>query len=198
MPGSRVALGRLSLRLGCWEWRLDLCDDTSEQAFDQQGPFAGIVAPVAVPGLDVLELVLGVGEHLLVWTDPRHHLALGGIIVLLTPNRRSLAAELLGSSWEWFVPPIHVGYFSPRSLQCVGDVADLELLLLTTREGDGAPLLPSLHTLAAYEQDHLPAWHRQRIRDVIAATDGGVETLMAAGGGAAGLGQEIIAVLAAR
>ncbi|MCA8975175.1 MAG: class I SAM-dependent methyltransferase [Planctomycetes bacterium] len=127
----------------------------------------------------------------------RDHLAPGGILVLWTPNRRSLAAEILGSTWEWFVPPIHVGYFSSRSLRCIADVAGLRLRHLTTREGDGAPLLPSLRAFMDYEGELLPEWQRRRCLDLVSGAGGGFESMMAAGGAAAGLGQELIAVLTA-
>jgi SAM-dependent methyltransferase len=127
----------------------------------------------------------------------RDHLAPGGIAVLLTPNRRSLGAELFGASWEWFVPPIHVGYFSPRSLQCAGAAVGLRLRHLTTREGDAAPLLPTLQAFRAYYYAELSAWQQQRCEELLALGEGGVERMLAQGGGAAGLGQELIAVLAA-
>lgn len=127
----------------------------------------------------------------------RDHLAPGGILVLLTPNRRSLAAEILGPTWEWFVPPIHVGYFSPRSMQVAAEALGLRLKVLATREGDGAPLLPTLEAFHDYERTRLPDWQRERCGTLVEAGAGGLEAMLAAGGGAAGLGQEMICVFAA-
>ncbi|MGC6489341.1 MAG: methyltransferase domain-containing protein [Planctomycetota bacterium] len=140
-------------------------------------------------------------EHSLTPADDvrwmRDHLAPGGIIVMLMPNRRSLAAELLGSTWEWFVPPIHLGYLAPRTLQQSEEVAGLRLKLLTTREGDGASLIPTLRAFLDYERGHLTAWQLARCEEVLQTAPDGLETLITNGGGPAGHGQEMIAVMAA-
>ena len=129
----------------------------------------------------------------------RAHLNERGIVVLLTPNRRSLAAEVLRETWEWFVPPIHVGYFSSKVLEFAEPTAGLRLRMLTTREGDGAPLADTLRAFLDYEGARLPEWRRARCMELhrLAAEAGQFEGWMHRGAAAAGLGQELIAVFEA-
>lgn len=42
-----------------------------------------------------------------------------GIIVIQTPNYKSLMAYLCGSNWDWWAVPDHVLHFSPESLKSI-------------------------------------------------------------------------------
>lgn len=121
----------------------------------------------------------------LAWMQSR--LAKAGVLLLVTPNWDSLAAELLDVAWEWFVPPIHLSYFTPRSLRHVLASSGLELLAMRTRQGDGADLRASLHAQLDYRSQRMPAGMQARLR---AAADG-----TAIPGAAPAREQEVIAVL---
>ena len=43
----------------------------------------------------------------------------------------------MGASWEWFVPPDHLSYFSPPSLAMLAFTEGFNSLLIDTRKGDG-------------------------------------------------------------
>lgn len=129
----------------------------------------------------------------------RDHLNPGGVLALLTPNWRSLAAELLGTSWEWFVPPVHVGYFSARSLAFLQEAAGLEICALTTREGDGAPFIESVQTHLDYEGPRLTESVRRRCEALIAGATNAATPgpWLRAAAAPDYLGQEIVAVFKA-
>ncbi len=62
-------------------------------------------------------------EHL---KDPRvllkwvhAHLKAGGIFILMTGDRQSGVARQLGHKWRQYVPPVHLHFFSARSLACL-------------------------------------------------------------------------------
>ena len=69
-------------------------------------------------------------------TMARRHLSPGGGILLRVPNARGKVASLLGSSWRWFTPPVHLFYFTPRSFEVAADRLGLELRWVSERQGD--------------------------------------------------------------
>jgi SAM-dependent methyltransferase len=74
------------------------------------GPFDAMVL------LDVIEHiddVAGTTELLL------HHLRPGGVVLLTTGDWGSPLARLLGASWRLIAPPLHLWYFTPRSLRAL-------------------------------------------------------------------------------
>jgi SAM-dependent methyltransferase len=46
----------------------------------------------------------------------RRKLRHGGKIVVLVPNYRSFYRSVAGKSWVWLIPPVHLQYFGPKSL----------------------------------------------------------------------------------
>lgn len=121
------------------------------------------------------------------------HLAPGGVLILITPNWRSLAAELLGVAWEWFVPPIHLSYFSPRSIRHLQDAFGLQLLDLHTRDGDAAPLGETLQTQIDYAAQAMSEVTRQRMQAAIRANQEAIPVDRAERTHL--IGQELIAIL---
>lgn len=67
-----------------------------------------------------------------------------GLLVLRTPNVRSLAARTLGNSWEWSAVPEHVQLFSPSSLERLLVGLGLQIVSLSTARGDAHPLVVEL------------------------------------------------------
>ena len=47
------------------------------------------------------------------------HLAPGGLLLIRVPNMDSLAARALGRAWRWYLPPVHISYFTQGSLSFV-------------------------------------------------------------------------------
>lgn len=55
-----------------------------------------------------------------------------GIAIIITPNMQSITSKILGTLWEWYIPPIHAFYFSQNSFKnfyC-------DILHFETRSGD--------------------------------------------------------------
>lgn len=61
----------------------------------------------------VIEHVVAPGEDL---ARLRSLLAPGGLLVLETPNARSIGARLRGPGWAQIRPPVHINFFDRRSL----------------------------------------------------------------------------------
>jgi len=61
-----------------------------------------------------------------------HRLSENGIAIIITPNMQSISSKILGSLWEWYIPPIHAFYFSPNSFKN----ASCDILYFETRSGD--------------------------------------------------------------
>jgi SAM-dependent methyltransferase len=83
-------------------------------------------------------------EHL---PDPRRaldvvtpHLRPGGVLLIRVPNARSKGASALGAFWPWFSPPIHLFYFSPRSIAVMASDQHLTAAWVETARGDAQPL----------------------------------------------------------
>lgn len=74
----------------------------------------------------------------------RTRLRRGGVLVLVTPNLDSIASRLLGARWEWFIPPLHVHYFTPRALTRLARRTGFVVTTLGTRRGDARPLAGEL------------------------------------------------------
>jgi SAM-dependent methyltransferase len=55
------------------------------------------------------------------WLNP------GGILVIVTPDIKSLAARLAGNRW-WHFRPGHLGYFQRQSLQKLLELASFQIL----------------------------------------------------------------------
>lgn len=73
----------------------------------------------------------------------------GGVLLLVTPNGRSIAARLLRERWEWFIPPLHVHYFTAQAMTHLARRTGFEVVLARTRRGDARPLDEQLATWAA-------------------------------------------------
>jgi 2-polyprenyl-3-methyl-5-hydroxy-6-metoxy-1,4-benzoquinol methylase len=76
------------------------------------------------------------------------------IIIVITPNIECGLACTMGASWEWFVPPVHLSYFSPLSLAMLAFTEDFKSLLIDTRKGDGiaaGEVLPFFHSYSNKE-----------------------------------------------
>ena len=117
----------------------------------------------------------------------------GGLMIVITPNLDSLAARLLASTWEWFIPPAHLFYFSPRSLSQLSNRLGLEVLQMTTRRGDGVSNCASIGAYLDYESLTLQHWQRESLQAALALLDHHTnsDAIIAS----LGLGNEVIGVL---
>ena len=117
----------------------------------------------------------------------------GGLMIVITPNLDSLAARLLASTWEWFIPPAHLFYFSPRSLSQLSNRLGLEVLQMTTRRGDGVSNCASIGAYLDYESLTLRDWQRESLQAALALVNHHTnsDTIIAS----LGLGNEVIGVL---
>jgi SAM-dependent methyltransferase len=88
----------------------------------------------AVIALDVLEHVLspmGVIENC------RELLKPGGLLMLQTPNTRSLRARTQGAKWDMLDPEQHLNLFSPDALRVLLTTVGFHILEMTTASGTG-------------------------------------------------------------
>lgn len=60
-------------------------------------------------------------------------LSSSGRLIVDVPNYRSLYRILSGKRWLWLIPPVHLGYFSPKSMQKLADLAELEVDYSSTK-----------------------------------------------------------------
>lgn len=70
----------------------------------------------------------------------RGYLAPNGQLLIGVPHRRSLNG-LFGKRWEWMTPPVHLHYFSDRSLQKIAGDLNLNVVEMTYRRGHALPFL---------------------------------------------------------
>jgi SAM-dependent methyltransferase len=108
-----------------WEgWGLELQEEAARKALSKHPGrvFNSTVEAFepAEPGSFDLLTAIGLVEHL---RDPgrlfeiaRESLRPGGLLVIQTPNRRSVPARLLGRYWPPIAPPEHTFYFDERTL----------------------------------------------------------------------------------
>jgi SAM-dependent methyltransferase len=88
----------------------------------------------AVMALDVLEHVLDPGQLLTsCWTL----LKPGGLLLLQTPNTRSLRHRLQGAAWEMRDPAQHLNLFSPAGLRALLTRTGFGVVQLQTVSGSG-------------------------------------------------------------
>jgi SAM-dependent methyltransferase len=115
-----------------------------------------------------------------------------GILVVITPNADSLAFNMLGDFWEWFIPPAHLFLFNPKSLDTLGARFGLELIHCSTRLGDGLPLhqlLPAIQSYGKFANDHKTG---RNFSQMLAQNSSG--SLITDYLEASGLGNEVLAV----
>lgn len=75
--------------------------------------------------LDVIEHIDNVAEVVEIIAT---HLRPGGSFILTTGDWSSLVARLTGPKWRLMAPPLHLWYFTPRSLEKLGQRFDLEVV----------------------------------------------------------------------
>lgn len=67
-----------------------------------------------------------------------------GLLLLLTPNIRSLDARFSGKRWEWFSPPAHLFFFSLKNLKELLEKGNFTPVKVKTIRKDAKPLFLSL------------------------------------------------------
>lgn len=109
-----------------------------------EGTIEAIPTGPGEPRFDAI-VAIHVIEHV---TDPLAFLraiaawlAPGGRVLIATPNLGSLEARLLGSSWDWAVPPAHLHLFDRDGLARLFDRAGFEADLVRTGRGPSAGLV---------------------------------------------------------
>lgn len=73
----------------------------------------------------------------------------GGLLIVLVPNYESFACQLYRRFWEWFVPPVHLTYFSLQSFRYLAVHLGFRILHSETRSSDA---LPYAHVRQVYER----------------------------------------------
>jgi 2-polyprenyl-3-methyl-5-hydroxy-6-metoxy-1,4-benzoquinol methylase len=68
-----------------------------------------------------------------VMRDSVERLSIGGRLIVDVPNYRSLYRVLTGKQWLWLIPPVHLGYFSPKSMRKLAATASLEIDYRSTK-----------------------------------------------------------------
>lgn len=149
---------------------LEICEDAVAdcQARGLRGVRHGAISTdtlAPMPMADVIVL-LDVIEHL-----PEPHAALeaavsklqpDGLLLITTGDFSSLCAKAMGKHWRLMTPPQHLWYFTPRSLQQMGESLGLELIYID-HPFKKVPLGLIIYQLCRYISlnPRLPAWmHR--------------------------------------
>jgi len=117
----------------------------------------------------------------------------GTLLIIITPNLHSLAGQILSGDWEWFIPPLHLAYFSPSSLTEFANRSGFRIAHLSTRSGDGLPCRIALEARTGYQWRNHSVWEEERLAAAISRLDpaGGSDALL----GPLGLGNEVAVVL---
>ncbi len=76
-----------------------------------------------ITAFDVLEHVLAPQTFM---ADIAARLKLGGYAALTLPNVMSVFAQVMGSSWWFYIPEEHLHYFSPKTVSLLGRKVGLE------------------------------------------------------------------------
>jgi SAM-dependent methyltransferase len=74
----------------------------------------------------------------------RDHLTEHGILLVRVPNSRGRLASRLGRWWSWYCPPLHLFYFSRRSIEFAADRLGLQPVVSVTQRGDAHGLATEL------------------------------------------------------
>jgi 2-polyprenyl-3-methyl-5-hydroxy-6-metoxy-1,4-benzoquinol methylase len=56
-----------------------------------------------------------------------------GKLIVDVPNYRSLYRVLTGKKWLWLIPPVHLQYFSPKSMEHLADSCGLQIEYASTK-----------------------------------------------------------------
>lgn len=75
-------------------------------------------------------------EPLLELQEAMRVLKTQGLLVVAVPNISSLMARISGASWEWIAPPLHLYYFTPRTLRRMAEKAGFRVIKTMTAYGD--------------------------------------------------------------
>lgn len=68
-----------------------------------------------------------------VMRDSVKRLADDGNLIVDVPNYRSLYRVLMGKRWLWLIPPVHLGYFSPKSMEKLAASEGLKVEYASTK-----------------------------------------------------------------
>jgi 2-polyprenyl-3-methyl-5-hydroxy-6-metoxy-1,4-benzoquinol methylase len=90
-----------------------------------------------------LEHVRNPGEQLLLARD---HLRPGGKLLIRVPNADCVSARYLRENWSWFIPPIHLHYFTRDSMVEVAKKLGFRSVEVRTCQGDSLSLPVELIT----------------------------------------------------
>ncbi|MEN8007883.1 MAG: class I SAM-dependent methyltransferase [Candidatus Krumholzibacteriota bacterium] len=88
----------------------------------------------AIIALDVLEHVL---SPMTMVENCRELLRPGGLLLIQTPNTRSLRSRFQGAKWDMLDPDQHLNLFSPDALRVLLTTVGFEILEMTTASGTG-------------------------------------------------------------
>jgi 2-polyprenyl-3-methyl-5-hydroxy-6-metoxy-1,4-benzoquinol methylase len=77
----------------------------------------------------------------------RRHLRVGGYLVIQTGNVDSLASRMKGADWDYF-RPVHVSYFSTRTLAYAGRKAGFTVSRYATTDWRLAPVVATARTVS--------------------------------------------------
>ena len=88
----------------------------------------------AIISLDVLEHV---HTPMTMIENCRELIQPGGLLMLQTPNTRSLRSRIQGPRWNMLVPDQHLNLFSPDALRVLLTTVGFDILEMTTASGTG-------------------------------------------------------------
>jgi 2-polyprenyl-3-methyl-5-hydroxy-6-metoxy-1,4-benzoquinol methylase len=88
-----------------------------------------------------------------VMADSVERLSVGGRLIVDVPNYRSLYRVLTGKKWLWLIPPVHLGYFCPKSMRKLAATAGLEIDYRSTKSTSTYTYILAHHVFEIMKKD---------------------------------------------
>lgn len=88
-----------------------------------------------------------------VMADSVERLSVGGRLIVDVPNYRSLYRVLTGKKWLWLIPPVHLGYFCPKSMRKLAATAGLEIDYSSTKSTSTYTYILAHHVFEIMKKD---------------------------------------------
>jgi 2-polyprenyl-3-methyl-5-hydroxy-6-metoxy-1,4-benzoquinol methylase len=88
-----------------------------------------------------------------VMQDSVERLSTDGSLIVDVPNYRSLYRVLTGKKWLWLIPPVHLGYFTPKSMRKLASTAGLEIDYRSTKSTSTYTYILAHHVFEIMKKD---------------------------------------------
>jgi 2-polyprenyl-3-methyl-5-hydroxy-6-metoxy-1,4-benzoquinol methylase len=77
----------------------------------------------------------------------------GGHLIIDVPNYRSVYRLLSGKKWLWLIPPVHLQYFTPKSMEKLAMNAGLEISYSSTKSTSTYTYIMAYHLFDLFKRE---------------------------------------------